>query len=60
MIKNKKEAKQHILWIIKSGTFYFLWDNWSGLGALHSYKPDGVRSTNAKVSAFLFDSEWNI
>ncbi|PHT26265.1 hypothetical protein CQW23_34121 [Capsicum baccatum] len=60
MMRNKQLAETHIHWRLKSGTCSFGWDDWLGIGPLHYYGGDPMRSNNMKVNQLWIQGEWDV
>lgn len=60
MMRNKQLAETHIHWRLKSGTCSFGWDDWLGIGPLHYYGGDPMRSNNMKVYQLWIQGEWDV
>lgn len=58
-MKNKHTVENHISWKINSGSSYFWWDEWLGIGALAGYKLYNSRPNNIRLSHFIVNGHWN-
>lgn len=60
MLQNKPKMEPHIQWEICSGTSYFWWDNWLGVGPLAHHTVGVSRLNNTRVTDFLNNGQWDV
>lgn len=58
MMRNNFKMEPYIQWKIISGTFYFWWDDWLGVGPLAYYREGITRFNIIRVSAFIHPGQW--
>ncbi|XP_009762590.1 uncharacterized protein [Nicotiana sylvestris] len=59
MTQARQKAEIHMIWQVNSGSSSFLWDNWTGKGALATEFPEASKSTRTLVNSFIANEKWN-
>lgn len=59
MCKIKRIVDHNILWFIHKGDKAVWFDNWTNLGPLCNFLPEGSKHRNVKISDILVDGNWH-